>query len=87
MINVDPDKKNNSSRHTDNRRKDIPLLYERPMSGLHDTTITTEAKYSVKTTNSREKIWLMIFSWIQKLEGNYTIVCLAPRNGKRYEKI
>ena len=32
--------------HTDNKNKDILVLGECPTQGLHDTTITSEAKYS-----------------------------------------
>ena len=38
---------------TDSRKKDILIFGEGPADGLGDTTITAEAKYSVKITESR----------------------------------
>ena len=43
---------------TDSRKKDILIFGEGPADGLGDTTITAEAKYSVKITESRKKICL-----------------------------
>ena len=48
---------NSSSRHTDNRKKDILILGEEKTDGLDDTTITIEAKYSINIySNSIIKI-------------------------------
>ena len=40
----------NSSAHTDNKNKDILTLGEGLTQGLDDTTLTTEAKYSINFT-------------------------------------
>ena len=42
----------------DSRKKDILIFGEGPADGLGDTTITAEAKYSVKITEYRKKICL-----------------------------
>ena len=41
-----------SSAHTDNNKKDILVLGEGPTQGLDDTTIMTEAKYSIMFSRS-----------------------------------
>ena len=48
--------KNSPSRHTDKRKKNILILNEGLTGGLDDTTIMTEAKYSVNISKSRKKI-------------------------------
>ena len=52
---------NISSKHTDNRKKDILVLGEKPTNELDDTTVTMEAKYSAHITKSIKKLnwWLM----------------------------
>ena len=42
----------NSSVHIDNKGKDILILGEGPAQGLDDTTLTTEAKYSINFSRS-----------------------------------
>ena len=42
----------NSSVHIDNKGKDILILGEGPTQGLDDTTLTTEAKYSINFSRS-----------------------------------
>ena len=42
-----------STVHVDNRNKDILILSERPTQGLHDTALTTEAKYPINFINRR----------------------------------
>ena len=46
----------NSSRHTDNTKKDILNLGEGLTDGLDDTIIMKEAKHSANITKSRRKI-------------------------------
>ena len=45
---------NGLSVNADNWKKDILVLGEGPTDGLDDTTITTEAKYSINITRSRK---------------------------------
>ena len=46
--------------HTDNKKKDILVLGERPTQGLDDTMITTEAKYSINFSRSNRKFCLSL---------------------------
>ena len=46
-------------------KKDIPVIGEGPTQGLDDTTITEEAKYSIKFTRSRRKFCLGLLQWKQ----------------------
>ena len=46
---------NSLSRHTDNNKKNILLLGERPTDGLEVTAITAEARYFVNISESRRK--------------------------------
>ena len=55
-------KNNSSSKHTDNRKKDILVLGERLSDGLDDSTVTAEIKDSVNCTKSRNKICLSLKS-------------------------
>ena len=41
-----------SSVHGDNKGKDILIIVEGPTQGLDDTTLTTDAKYPIKFTQS-----------------------------------
>ena len=41
-----------SSMHIDNKRNNILILGEGAMQGLDDTTLTAEAKYPIKFTQS-----------------------------------
>ena len=50
---------NSSLAHTDDRKKDILVLGERPADGLDDTTIAANAKYSFNITKSK-KIFLSL---------------------------
>lgn len=52
--------KNGSSRQSDNRKKLMLLLGEESADGLDDTTIMTQAKYSVNINKSRKKIFLSL---------------------------
>ena len=45
---------NSSSVHDCNKKKDILVLGGGSTEGLHDTTITAEARYSIKFTESRK---------------------------------
>ena len=45
---------NSSLAHTDNRKKDILVLGERPTDGLDDTTIAANAKYSFNITKPKK---------------------------------
>ena len=45
-----------SSKHTDNKKKDILVLGEKPTNELDDTTITMEAKYPAHITKSIKKL-------------------------------
>ena len=45
-----------SSVHGDNKGKDILIVVEGPIQGLDDTTLTTDAKYPIKFTQSGKKI-------------------------------
>lgn len=47
--------------HADNMKKDIVILGEGPIDRLDDTSITTEAKYSIDITKSREKVCLSLY--------------------------
>ena len=47
-----------SSVHVGNKSKDISVLGEGPTQDLHDTTITTEAKYPINFTQSGKKVML-----------------------------
>ena len=47
---------NGSFRHTDNRKKDIPVLSERSTDELDDTTVTLLAKYYVNITKVQKEI-------------------------------
>ena len=47
---------NISSKHTDNRKKDILVLGEKSTNELDDTTITVEAKYFGHITKSIKKL-------------------------------
>ena len=40
------------------RKKNILIISEDPKKGLHDTTLTTEAKYSINFTQSNKKFCL-----------------------------
>ena len=51
---------NSSPVHTDNKKKDILVLGERPTQGLDDTMITTEAKYSINFSRSNRKFCLSL---------------------------
>ena len=51
---------NSSSVHVDNSKKEILDLGEGPTNGLDDTTIMTDAKYSVNISNHRNKICLSL---------------------------
>ena len=50
---------NSSSRHNDNREKDVLVLGEGPTDRSDDTT-TAESKYSINITKSRKKICLSL---------------------------
>ena len=43
-----------SSAHIDNKKKDILILGSGPIQGLDDTTLTTEAQYSIIFQDQRE---------------------------------
>ena len=43
-----------SSAHIDNKKKDILILGSGPIQGLDDTTLTTEAPYSIIFQDQRE---------------------------------
>ena len=64
--NSDPEKNiffgvyNSLSVHTDNIKKDIVVLDEEPIDELYDSTIMTEAKFSVNINKSRKKISLSL---------------------------
>ena len=47
---------NSSSTHTNNRKKYIFVFGEGPMQGLVDSTITTEAKYSINLYKIKKEI-------------------------------
>ena len=47
-----------STVHIDNKKKDILVFGEGATQGLDDTTITTEAKYSINFSRSRIKFCL-----------------------------
>ena len=49
-----------SSVHIDNKNKDILILGERPTQGLDDTTLTAEAKYSIKFMQPRKRFVLRL---------------------------
>ena len=49
-----------SSVHADNKKKDILILVEGPIQGLHDTTLTAEKKYSINFTESSKKYCLSL---------------------------
>ena len=51
---------NSSPVHTDNKKKDILVLGERPTQGLDDTMITTETKYSINFSRSNRKFCLSL---------------------------
>ena len=43
-----------SSAHIDNKKKDILILGSGPIQGLDDTTLATEAQYSIIFQDQRE---------------------------------
>ena len=45
-----------SSVHIDNKNKDILIIGERPTQGLDDTTLTSEAKYSLISHNQENDL-------------------------------
>ena len=49
-----------SSVHVDNKRKDILILGEGAIQGLHDTTLTAEAKYPINFTQSERRFLLSL---------------------------
>ena len=49
-----------SSAHTDSKKKDILVLSKDPTQGLHGTTITVEAEYSINFLRSRRKCCLSL---------------------------
>ena len=49
-----------SSVHTDNKKEDILIIGEGATQGLDDTTITTENKYSINFTISKNKFCLSL---------------------------
>ena len=49
-----------SSVHIDNKDKDILILSEGPAQGLHDTTLTAEAKYLINFTQSGKRLVLSL---------------------------
>ena len=49
-----------SSAHFDYKNKDILILYGRATKGLDDTTLTTEAKYSINFIQPRKRFDLSL---------------------------
>ena len=49
-----------SSVHIDNKGKDILILGERRRQGLHDTTLTSKAKYPINFTQPRKRFVLSL---------------------------
>ena len=49
-----------SSVHIDNKTKDILILGKGPAQGLDDTTLTTEAQYSINFSISNRKFCLSL---------------------------
>ena len=49
-----------SSVHIDNKNKDILILGEWPTQRLDDTTLTAEAKYPIKDTQSEKRFVLSL---------------------------
>ena len=49
-----------SSVHVDNRGKDVLILGVGPTEGLDDTTLTAEAKYPIKVTQSGKRFVLSL---------------------------
>ena len=49
-----------SSVHTDNKKKDILILGKGPTQGLDDTTLTSEAQYSISFSKSNRKFCLSL---------------------------
>ena len=43
--------------HVDNKKKDILILGESPTQGLDNTTLTSEKKYSINFSATRNKFW------------------------------
>ena len=52
-----------SSRHVDNKKKDILILGEGPTQGLNDTTLTAEKKHSINFTVTRKKCLSLHYNW------------------------
>ena len=61
----------NSSVHIDNKRKDIFNLGEGPTQGFDDTTVTTEAKYSINFTQWNRKFCLSLH-----FNGSNSFLCV-----------
>ena len=59
--------------HISSEKKDIPVIGEGPTQGLDDTTITEEAKYSIKFTRSRRKFCLGLLQWRQQFDNGVKI--------------
>ena len=61
---------NSLSLHTDYRKEDILVLDEGPVNGLDDTSVTTETRYFINITKSRDKFSLHFNSVDSFLYGN-----------------
>ena len=59
---------NSSSVHVDSKKKKVLVLSEGPMQRLDDTTITTEAKYSINFTESGEIFVLSLHYYLLMLQ-------------------
>ena len=57
-----------SSVHANNKNKDILILGKGRTKGLDNTTLTTEAKYSINFSRSQRKFWISLhYNWSNSL--------------------
>ena len=69
-----------SSVHVDNKGKYILILGEGPTWGVHDTTLTVEAKYSVNFSQSGKRFVLSLMSGLIKKKIIRLLTGLANRS-------
>ena len=71
---------NSSSRHTNNRTKDILIFGEESTNGFDNTTTMLEAKYSVNITKSRKFFCLNLHCNVDNSSLYANGVCIQVQN-------
>ena len=73
----------NSSVHVDYKRKDILILGEGPTQGLDDTTLTTEAKYTIILHNQEKDLHYNEVYTIMEATVSYLLMLQKYINSKQ----